>query len=75
MFWSVVRTLQPKSMIELGVLDGRSADAMLSGFPDMKYLGLDRRRYEEEFDGEQWVGDIFKDRGYKRRWPTAARRP
>ena len=64
-FWSVARTLRPKSMIELGVLDGRSADAMLSGFPDMEYLGLDLWRYEEEFDGQKWVGEIFKDRGYK----------
>jgi predicted O-methyltransferase YrrM len=65
MFWSVARTLQPKSMIELGVLDGRSADAMLSGRPDMEYVGLDRWQQQQEFDGEQWVGEIFKDRGYK----------
>jgi Mannosyltransferase putative len=65
MFWSVTRTVQPKSMVELGVLDGRSADAMLSGCPDMEYLGLDRWQYDEDFDGERWVSEIFKDRGYK----------
>ena len=64
--WAVGRTIRPRSMIELGVLDGRSADAFLAANPTMSYVGIDRWRYDQDpgWDGEAWVRRIFAERGY-----------
>jgi predicted O-methyltransferase YrrM len=77
-FYAVSKTISPRSIIELGVLAGSSADAYLSATPDAKYIGIDTFT---EFDAEKnhsrrktvnktWkpleiAERLFEERGFK----------
>jgi 2-polyprenyl-3-methyl-5-hydroxy-6-metoxy-1,4-benzoquinol methylase len=58
--WAIARTLQPASILEIGVRYGYSAAAFLDACPDAEYLGIDID--SDEFDGAKdaihWAAKI-----------------
>lgn len=72
-FYSVSRTISPKSIIELGTSAGSSADAYLSATPRASYIGIDVfGETVRRDDGAPWkpyeiATRLFRDRGF-RKW-------
>ena len=70
-FYAVSKTIAPKSIIELGVSAGSSADAYLSASPNATYIGIDifGVGYREDngllWDPQQTAIELFSSRGFK----------
>ena len=71
MKWAIARTLQPASILEIGVRYGYSAAAFLDACPNAEYLGIDID--SDDFGGAkgaiQWAAKITA--GYKAKFLVA----
>lgn len=68
-FYAVSKTIAPKSIIEMGMSAGSSADAYLSAAPEATFIGMDTFGVYARGDNVVWdpyqiAGDLFRSRGF-----------
>lgn len=70
-FYAVSKTIAPRSIIELGMAAGSSADAYLSAAPDAQYAGYDmfgpatHQVHGTRWDPYEIAGQLFASRGFR----------